>query len=168
MRKNSVHKIVFIGLLIGLQVILSRFLSIATPIVKIGFSFLPVVITAIMYGPIYAGIGSALGDFLGSMLFPIAKFFPGFTFSSFLSGVVYGIFLHNKPKQMWRVLCAVFIVNVAINLFLNTFWLYIIYGQGFLALMPTRVIQNLIMILVKVVTIWNICYRSKLGSGLTS
>ena len=41
-----------IALLVALQVVLSRFLSVPTPITKIGFSFVPLVIAARKYGVI--------------------------------------------------------------------------------------------------------------------
>lgn len=66
---NKVNKIVYMGLLIALKVILTRFLSIQTPIVRIGFGFLPIAVAGIMFGPIFAGI-AAIADILGMIIFP--------------------------------------------------------------------------------------------------
>nr|WP_312984457.1 folate family ECF transporter S component [Clostridioides sp.] len=159
MKKYNIKRMVIIGLLIAMQIILSRFLSISTPIVRIGFSFLPIAILGILYGPLYAGLGSAIGDVIGTVLFGPASIFPGFTLSAFLTGVVYGVLLHNKQKKLWRVCLAVAIINIFISLLLGTFWLSILTGKGYLALVPTKIIQNVAMFPVKVVTIWVVAYR---------
>ena len=49
MRSEKVRKITTIALLIAVEILLSRFLSIATPIVKIGFSFLPIAMIAMQW-----------------------------------------------------------------------------------------------------------------------
>ena len=65
MKNNSVKKLVEISLLIALEVILTRFCSINTATLRIGFGFLPIAIIAMMYGPLSAGVAYALGDLLG-------------------------------------------------------------------------------------------------------
>ena len=84
-KKFDVKKLIQISLLIAIEVILTRFCSINTPIVRIGFGFLPIAIIAMMYGPLSAGISYAIGDILGMMLFPTGSFFPGFTLTAFLT-----------------------------------------------------------------------------------
>ena len=91
MKNNSVKKLVEISLLIALEVILTRFCSINTATLRIGFGFLPIAIIAMMYGPLSAGVAYALGDLLGMMIFPSGSYFPGFTLTAFLTGVIYGL-----------------------------------------------------------------------------
>ena len=86
--KYNIKRIATLGLLIAMEVVLSRFLSIATPILKISLAFIPVVAAAILYGPVWAGSVAALGDLLGALLFPIGVYFPGFTVTAFISGMV--------------------------------------------------------------------------------
>jgi len=57
------------------------------------------------------------------------------------------------------VCLAVAIINIFISLLLGTFWLSILTGKGYLALLPTKIIQNVVMFPVKVVTIWVVAYR---------
>ena len=61
---------VILAMLTAAEIVLNRFLSINTWNMKIGFSFVPVVIAAVLLGPAYAAIVGALGDFLGAILFP--------------------------------------------------------------------------------------------------
>lgn len=152
-KKFDVRKLVQISLLVALQIILTRFCSIQTPIVRIGFGFVPVVIIATMYGPIYAGVSNGIADILGLMLFPSGSFFPGFTLTAILAGVIYGVFLYNKPITWGRIIAASVIINIVLNLGLNTYWLSIMMGKGFLALLPTRIVKELVMIPIKVVII---------------
>lgn len=152
-KKLSIRDIAKLAVLIALEVILSRFLSIATPIVKIGFGFVPVVMAAMMFGPFWGGVMGGAADLIGALLFPIGPFFPGYTLTAVLVGVVYGVFLHDKPKSNLRILFAVLIVNLVLHLCLNTFWVMLTSGKGYLAILPTRVLQCLIMAPVQFVLI---------------
>ena len=152
-KKFDVKKLIQISLLIAIEVILTRFCSINTPIVRIGFGFLPIAIIAMMYGPLSAGISYAIGDILGMMLFPTGSFFPGFTLTAFLTGVVYGVFLYNKPKTWARIIGAVLTVCLVLNLGLDTCWLSILMGKGYLALLPTRIMKAALMIPVQSIII---------------
>lgn len=156
--KTKLSSLVTMSFLIGLEIILTRFLSINTPILRMGFGFLPVATIGILYGPIWAGLCYTIGDFLGLMLFPIAPYFPGFSLSAFLTGLTYGLLLHNKPVTWKRTLIAASIVCILINLCLDTFWLYILMDQAVVALLPTRILKTAIMLPVQVIMIpllWN-------------
>ena len=120
--------------------------------VGFGFSFVPIVVAAILYGPIAAGIVGALGDFIGAILFPIGAYFPGFTLTAFLTGCVFGLFLHKK--QGWpQILAAVGINQWILSLFLNTLWISILYGSPYWPLLVTRLVQCAILTVVQIVCI---------------
>ncbi len=149
MKKTRV--LVLIGLLIALDVILARFLSIQLPNVRIGFGFLPVAFSAILFGPIIGGISAALGDFIGMMIFPVGgAYFPGLTFSQFLTGIVYGLLLYNKTKTVSRITISVLIVTLIINLGLNTFWLSIIRNNPFLVILLERLLKEFVMFPIQI------------------
>ncbi len=145
LKKLSIRDVVKLAVLIALEVVLSRFLSIATPIVKIGFGFVPIVIAAMMFGPFWGGLAGAAADFIGAMLFPIGAFFPGYTLTAALVGMVYGVFLYGKPRSNLRIVFAVLIVNLLLHLCMNTLWVGITSGKGYLAIFPTRMLQCVIM-----------------------
>lgn len=150
--------LVIMGLLIAGNVVLSRFVSIQAWNLRIGFGFLPIVIAAIMLGPMKAGIVAAIADILGATLFPAGTFFPGFTLTAFLVGVVYGIFLYKKHSKL-KVFIAVGIHQFMLSLFLNTLWISILYGSPYWPLFATRIIQTVIMVPVELVCIAAICNR---------
>lgn len=152
-KKFNTRKLANLGLLIALQIVFSQFISINTPIVKIGFGFLPLAIMGILYGHWTSGVGAVIADIIGLMIFPTGAYFPGFTLTEFLTGFVFGYFLHDKPKTWTRILIPVTIICIVLNLLLNTYWLTIMLGKGYLALLPTRAIKSIIMIPVQVITI---------------
>jgi ECF transporter S component (folate family) len=145
MKKPSAKKIANIALLIAMEIVLTRFVSIQTPILRISLGFIPVAVTGMAYGPFYAGIGAAIGDLIGVALFPAGPFFPGFTLTALLTGVVYGLLLYGRAKSLWRVCLAAAAVTIGLQLGLDTFWLQIITGKGYLALLPARVAKAVIM-----------------------
>lgn len=140
MKKSNARMVAYLGVLTAAEIVLSRFLSINAWNLKIGFSFVPVMIAAILFGPLPAGIVAAMGDFLGAVLFPIGPYFPGFTFTAFLTGLVFGFFLHEKQTPM-RILAAVAINQLVLSLLLNSFWISILYGSPFIPLLTTRLFQ---------------------------
>ena len=145
-KKFDARSISIIGLLMALDIILTRFVAIETPIVRIGFGFLPVAIIAMLYGPWIAGVAAAITDFMGIMLFPkVALYFPGFTLSAFLGGVIYGLILYKKPKTLGRVILAILLVTVFVNLGLNTLWLTILLDKAIYVIFTALLIQNLVL-----------------------
>lgn len=158
-RKSTTTRLVVMAFLIALEIILTRFCSINTPILRIGFGFLPVSMIGVLYGPIWAAIGYAIGDILGMMIFPSGVYFPGFTVTAVLTGFVFGFFLHNKEKITWKtVLPASLIVILVLNLCLDTLWLSIMFGDAFIALLPTRIVKCVVMLpihLILIPLVWN-------------
>lgn len=132
--------------MIALEVVLSKLISINISFLRIGFGFLPILILAILYGPIVSGLAYAIGDLIGAFLFPTGAFFPGFTVTAALTGIIYGLVLYNKKITIPRALVANALVCVLCNLLLNTFWLTFILGKGFTVLLASRAVKELIAI----------------------
>ncbi|WP_027399916.1 folate family ECF transporter S component [Anaerovorax odorimutans] len=163
--KQNTSKIVITAFLMAMEIVLTRFLSLALPTLRLSFGFLPISIIGILYGPLWSGIAYALGDIIGMMILPTGPYFPGFTLTAFLTGAVYGLILHNKPISWKRVFIAVAIVCIILNLCLDTLWLYILMNKGLFAILPTRLLKCFIMIPLQTVIIhelWN-RYLSKLN-----
>lgn len=144
--KNQLKILVQVALLVAIEVVLSRWFSIATPFVKIGFAFVPLAICGTLFGPVWACAAGGVADFLGANLFPIGPYFPGFTLSAMLTGVVFGLCLHRKEIKWGHIVVAVAVNHLVISLFLTTFWIHLLYGAPYLQLLATRVLQNAIMI----------------------
>lgn len=142
-----------LGLLLAAQIILSRFLSISTPISKISFGFVPIFLAGMLYGPFWGAAVGAASDFLGAQLFPIGAYFPGYTLTAGLVGAVYGLTFHKKPVGWGNTLGAVALISLVLHLGLNTTWIFLTTGYGVLGLLATRVPQIALMAVVQVLVI---------------
>ena len=152
MSRISTKKLITLGVLVAMDVVLTRFLSINAWNTRIGFGFVPMVIAAMMYGPLSAGVVAALADIIGAILFPTGPYFPGFTFSAFLMGIVFGMFLY-KDHSLWRIIVSVLITQFVISLFLTTFWISTLYGAKYAALLATRVVQSGVISAAQIIVI---------------
>lgn len=152
MKKFDTKLVVTIGLLVAIHIILSRFLSINAWNIKIGFAFVPVFLAAWLYGPVPAALVGGLGDFLGAVLFPIGPYFPGFTLSCALTGIIFGLLLH-KEQTLPRIVAAVVLNQFGVSLLLTTFWISILYGSPYQVLLLTRVVQAALLAVVEFTTI---------------
>lgn len=159
---SNIKKNVLASMLIAILVILNRFISIKTEVLVISFSFVPIMMSAIWLGPKYSTIIALLGDLLGAILFPFGPYFPGFTLSSAISGLIYGMFLYNNGNEMGnkklliRLTISSLIQLIGIGIFLTSLWIHILYGKAYLAIMASRAITQFIMIPIHIITIFEL------------
>ncbi len=150
--KIKTRTLVILAMLTAVEIVLSRFLSISAWNMKIGFAFVPVALTAMLFGPLAAGVVGALADLLGALLFPVGPYFPGFTLTAFLMGLVYGLFL-RRDQRTPHILLAVAVHEFVLSLLLNTLWISVLYGSPFPALLVSRLPQVAVLSVVQVVMI---------------
>lgn len=146
MKRIHVRTMMQVALLIAIEIVLTRFCSISTPVVRIGFGFVPIAICGMLYGPVWAGVAAGVSDVLGATLFPVAPYFPGFTLSAILTGLIFGLLLRREEAAWPRLSLAVALNCLGVSLCLNTLWLSMLYGTAFHVLLPTRILQALIII----------------------
>ena len=153
-----------LALLVALEIVFNRILSINTQALKIGFAFVPVVLCAVLFGPVHAAIVYALADVIGALMFPLGPLMPGLTLSCALMGAVHGLFLHGFLKsdsppnytsvKTWvRIVCPVVINCIALGLFLNTFWLSLIYTKGYIYFFTMRLVEYSVLVPVQLLVI---------------
>lgn len=97
---SKTKKMILAALFITLSIILSRFLSIKTPLLAISFNFVPVILSAAWLGPKYTVIVTGISDLIGAILFPFGEYFVGFTVSAVLLGLIYGLILYKKDRRI--------------------------------------------------------------------
>ena len=149
----STQMMAVLSVLLALEVIIARFGTIRpSESIKLSLDFIPVVIAAILYGPIPAVVMSILADILGAFLFPVGPFFPGFTLTAALTGLIYGMLLH-KSQSFPRILSTVLLQQLLCSMLLNTFWLHVLYGMPYLPTMAARLIQCAVMAALQLVMI---------------
>lgn len=134
-KKNTftVEMITFTAMLAALQIVLGNLLQIPLLGKQYNLGMLPIVMAGALMGPIPAAIVGGLGDLIGAHLFPAGVYFPGFTLTNVLVGLVCGLVLHGRWPSVIRVLMAV-AVSLLINWLLNSYWLSLlgyVEGRGF-------------------------------------
>lgn len=151
---DKIRNILFVGLFISLEVILTRFLSIENSIVRISFEFIPIAISAVLFGPLTAGVAAAIADVLGMLIFPKGPYFPGFTLSAFVTGFLYGVVLYKKKITVLRSFIAVFVVTIVASLTLNTIWLIYLTGKTAYVILATRIVKSLVFLPIQTIMIY--------------
>ena len=132
------REIVLAGVFTALTILLTYVFALQTPLVKFSFGFLPLAIYAAWAGPWRAACVAATADLAGVALFGGGMFFPGFTLSAVLVGLLYGSSFHGRYVSWQRAALTFLFIDLSIHLLLNTFWLYLLYHKGVFVLLATR------------------------------
>ena len=128
-------------------IILSFFKIPLTPIIEIRFGSLPIAVAGMSLGPIVAAIIGAVIDVLGFFVKPTGPFFPGFTISGIVSGLIFGLVLYKKKLHPVRILVALVLQTLVVGIIMNTFWLDFMYIKaGFFTTLMMRLPKELVML----------------------
>lgn len=142
------------ALLLALATILGFFKIPITQLIEIRFSSLPIAFGGAMFGPGIGALIGALSDILQYLVKPTGPYFPGFTISSLVGGIIFGLVLKIKNGKiaLVKILIAQLLYTVFVGLIINTFNLYLLYGDpavsgvtGYFAYMLTRLPKEAIM-----------------------
>ena len=128
---KSIYGLTAIAMLLALRVVLGIFanstLAIFGNTVKISGAFIPISVAGAMFGPIPAGLVGALGDIISFMLNPTSGgYFPGFTISGLLTGIIYGYALYKNDVTLPRVITGWVVNMLLVETFLNAYWLLVL------------------------------------------
>jgi ECF transporter S component (folate family) len=98
---RNLKSVVTAALLVAVHTVMAVFLSITvTQSLRISISFLANVVTGALFGPIVGMICGGIGDIVQYVIKPTGAYFPGFTISAMLSGLIYGTAFYNRfPKR---------------------------------------------------------------------
>ena len=164
----NTRNMVLCGLMAALAVVLGMVASIDLgPYIRIGFSGLPNRVVECLFGPVTGCLFGGMLDVLKYVLKPTGPFFFGFTFNAMVAGLIYGTLLYRNPVTVKRVVAAEFLIKLLVNCLLNTLWISILYGKGFSAILPLRVLKNAIMLPIdSCILYFTLTYMKKLVSRL--
>ena len=156
---SKIKKIIIAGLLLATTIVFNRFLSIKTPILVISFTYLPIMLSGIMLGPWWSMLIAGLADLIGALLFPFGAYFVGYTITSLLTGFIYALFLQRKgnfntKKFIINLIISSLIVLILCNSILNSLWIYITAKKAFFVIFPTRLLKQLIMLPIQVLSVF--------------
>lgn len=139
------------AMLVALQVILEK-LSIGDPaVLKFSLGFIATALIGYCLGPWIGGWAMVVSDLISNTILSSGSmFFPGFTVSAFVSGVIAGMFLYNQRVSWQRIFIYEFFQLLITNVIFTTLWLYIMSmsssstSRTFMALMMIRVPKEVI------------------------
>lgn len=143
---KSLHMVVLCGLMGALSIILGMFASIRFGLFSITYAWIPNRIVDFLFGPVAGAVYGGVMDIIKFIMKPNGAFNLAYTAMAMLAGLVFGAILYKKPVSFMRIVFAQAIIKVFINAGMGTYLMALEKGQAFMALMPIRLIKNLIMI----------------------
>lgn len=155
------------GMLGALAIIIDSFTIPIGDVLKIGFSTECNAIVDCLFGPAAGAFFSAAIDILKFLVKPNGTYFFGFTFDAAVAGLIMGFGFYKKKITFLRVFTVRLINSLVVNVLLATCWLNVLYGKGFLALLPTRLLKNIIMVPIESMIFFTI-YKALGKSGIIS
>ena len=141
--KNT-RALVGVAMLCAINIVIGQFSITLSPTQKIGFSFLSVGVSGMLYGPVLTGMAGIINDLIKFLLKPTGSFMIGFTLIEGLQGMFYGLFLYRHKISLPRVFLTRLFITVLLNLVMTPFFLWLYYGNSFIVLVGGRLIKNLI------------------------
>lgn len=129
----STRSLAAVSLLCAISIILARVFGIVVPIagfpaLKLNFAFLPLIIAGMLYGPAAGMLCGLVSDILGYMINPQGgAFFPGFTISTALCGMIPGL-LENMVNKFRKIPLKL----------LNSIFIFLLSGAFFTVLAATK------------------------------
>lgn len=153
---KNVRNLAAVSMLLAVTVILGFYRLQITDYLRIGFDSLAKELTGMLFGPVAACVVAGLADLISFILKPVGAFFPGLTLSAMLAGVIYGVVLYRRPLTLKRVILANVLVTVFVNLLLNTYWMSVLYGNAFLAMLPARAVKQALMLPIDVILFYTV------------
>ena len=161
-KKNLTKQLCALALLIAVGGVLGRLVPVLSVWnTKIEFSFVAVMLAACIAGPVGGLVTGALIDFIGAILLPTGPYFPGFTATAALTGLVFGLLLYKKCN-LGRIVIAVLSTQLVCGFLLNTLFISILYTKAFTVLLATRAIQVVVMSVIEIVFAELVLDRAKL------
>ncbi len=120
--------IVKAGFLATVSIVLTRFMSLmpllgGLPTLRVGFGSVPIIMSGMMFGPVVGGITGIVADFVGYLINPMGgAYFPGFTLSAALYGVIAGILFKKikiqNSKWNFNIVNAIIMVVFGLGVYL--------------------------------------------------
>lgn len=119
---------------------------------RVTFTFIPLAVCGWLFGGIPALLVGAVSDIVSFLLFPTGAYFFGFTVTSMLSGLVYGLFLCGKSGKslFWSIVISKIIVTVFFNIGLNSVWISMLYNKAFFAFLTGRIVKNILLLPIEI------------------
>lgn len=154
MLEVELRDLILLGIIVAMKIILERF-TIGTSLAHIGLGFIGSVLLGYMFGSVWGAAGGGIADLVSSALFGNqGGFFIGFTLSAMVGPFIYGLFFYQKPVKIWRIMVAVLLVSIIVNVGMNTLWLHFLYNVDYKAALVQRAPMEIIVPWVQMIVVY--------------
>ena len=144
-RLMSTSSLVKAALLAAISIVLTRVFSLMVPLgglpaLRVGFGSIPVMLSGMLFGPAIGGVTGVISDLLGYMMNPQGGFFPGFTLSAALFGIIPGLLFKilkiHKQRFNYNYVNAVIVIGFALGM------IWVMFNSGVVGLREGHLILN--------------------------
>lgn len=151
---KNLRSLVGISMLLAISVVLSFFTINLGENIKIGVGFVVTALLGMLYGPVAGAFAAGTGDLIKYLIKPTGPYFFGFTLTAMLGAVIYGMFFYQSRCTVAKAVTAKTSVTLLLNCLLNTFWIHLLYGSPFLALLFPRIVKNLLTLPFEIILLY--------------
>ena len=166
MKKLNVKIVVFAGVLIAMNIILTRVLAINLgPTLRITLSSTPIYLASLWFGPVVGGVCGGAGDMLGCFISGYAPN-PLILVTSVLAGVIPAVmkkYVFAGKMNPWKIAVAIVLHGLIGSMGFTSLGLHLYYGQPWEVLIPSRAIQTVCLVIANTILV-SVLYKSYLTS----
>ncbi|MEW6032542.1 MAG: folate family ECF transporter S component [Bacillota bacterium] len=157
MPTSSTRRLAYLGLLVALAVVLTRFASVRVAIggiegVRLGLGHFPLIMAGVLYGPLAGAAAGAVADITGFFISPMGPYMPHFTLTAALTGALPALFLAvMRPRRagapsLARLAAAIALSQGIVAVILVPYFLKALFGLPPAVTVPPKVVEQAIVI----------------------
>lgn len=148
---QSLRVLAFAALLVAVRIVMSALFIPVGENLRVYFSFFFTALGSAVCGPAVAILSGFIADILGYIVSPTGVFFPGYTLSSMLGGLVYALFLYRARISVLRIALSKLCVNLFVNMFLGSVWSAVQFGKGYYYYLAKSAVKNVSLLPFEVI-----------------
>ncbi len=164
MKKLNVKTVVFAGVLIAMNIILTRVFGIDLgPSLRISFGAVPIFLSGLWMGPVVGGLCGGVADVIGCIMKGYA-FNPFITMTTMLAGIIPGVmkkYVFKGKLRAWHIAIMVVMQGLLGSMGFTTLGFHIFYGTPYAVLLPSRAIQTVGLVTANTILV-SVLYLSPL------
>ncbi|MBR4030605.1 MAG: folate family ECF transporter S component [Clostridia bacterium] len=154
MQKIKTRNLTFLALLTALSVVLRLVAFPQNSTFRIELAFLPIAVAGSMFGSIGAGVSYLIADVVGTFCVGQAPI-PTITICKILTGIIFGLFFYKRKKSIIKIVCAVILITIFIDLLAMPYALMpIMGGKSFFVILSDRFYAALFNVPLRIITIY--------------
>lgn len=147
-------RLVYCATFIAIAVIVGSFLSFyVTETIKFNLAPVVIMLAGAILGPIGGAAAGGITDLLSFLISTANKpgpYFPGFTLTMILYGLIAGLLLYKKSQpsltpSLPKIALSTVLTQTICSLLINSFWNNLLYGPNYGVVLLTRLPSTYIM-----------------------